>query len=229
MTKQHLKRLATPRTWPIKRKGVKFITRPLPGKHEFRLGMPINAALEKLMKITKTTKETEKILYHKEVLVDGRKVTDKKTIVGLMDVISIPLTKEHCRIVLDENGWITSIPVDAKESGLKICKILNKHVVRGKIQVNLMDGRNILMDKDDYKVGDSLLISVPEQKVESHLKFENGCLVYLISGGHIGVIGTVIDTKDEALVCKTADNVEFETIKKHAVVIGKDKPALKIK
>lgn len=229
MTKKHLKRIAAPRTWPIKRKGIKFITRPLPGKHKLALGMPINAMFEKMLNITKTTKETEKILYHKEVLVDGKRVKDKKTLVGLMDVISIPLTKEQYRIVIDENGWLTAIPIDVKESNLKICKITGKKAHAGKIQISLLDGRNILIDKNDYSVGDSLLITIPEQKVQSHLKFEKGALVYLISGKHIGALGTIIDIKENALLCKDLNNTEIETIAKHAIVVGKDKPLIKIK
>lgn len=229
MTKQHLKRIATPRTWPIKRKGIKFITRPLPGKHKLELGMPVNVIFDKVLNITKTTKETEKIIYNKEILLDGKKIKDKKTLAGLMDVISIPVTKEHYRIVLDGHGWIRGLPIDAKESSLKICKITGKKPVKGKIQLNLVDGRNILVEKSEYKVGDSLLIKVPEQNIQSHLRFEKGAMIYLVSGKHVGSIGTISDIKEKTLLCRTPENEEFETVKGHVLVVGKDKPVIKIK
>ncbi|MEA3430980.1 MAG: 30S ribosomal protein S4e [Nanoarchaeota archaeon] len=229
MPKKHLKRIAAPRTWPIKRKGIKFVARPLPGKHKLNLGMPINVVFSEILKITKTTKETEKILYHKEILVDGRKIKDKKALVGLMDVISIPLTKEYYRLIINEHGWISSTPIDVKESKLKICKIMGKRKVKGKIQFNLDDGRNILSEENAYKVGDSLLITLPEQKIEAHLKFEKGAAVYMIAGKRIGTLGTISEIKEKSLLCKNSEDEQFETVKNHVLIVGKDKPVIKVK
>jgi len=229
MSKQHLKRIAAPKTWPIKRKGITFITRPLPGKHSLRLGMPINVVMNSLLNTTKTTRETEKVLYNKEVLIDGRKVKDKKTITGFMDVISIPILKENYRMSIDEKGWIFAVSIDEKESKIKVCKIEGKSIVKGKTQLNLSDGRNMLTQKNDFKVGDSIVISVPEQEIKEHIKFDKGAMVILLYGKHTGKIGNVIDIKSKTILCKTSDNDEFETIKDGLFVIGKDKPAVKIR
>jgi len=39
--KNHLKRIATPRTWVIDRKAETFITRPKPGAHSLYFGMSL--------------------------------------------------------------------------------------------------------------------------------------------------------------------------------------------
>jgi small subunit ribosomal protein S4e len=61
----------------------------------------------------------------------------------------------------------------------------------GKLQVNLTDGRNILMDKTDVKVNDSILIEVPAQKAKQRLPLEAGAHILLMGGKHIGSVGVV--------------------------------------
>jgi len=58
---RHLSRLAMPKAWKIKRKGIKWVTRPLPGPHSFKLGLPLNVLLRDILKLSKTTKETKSI------------------------------------------------------------------------------------------------------------------------------------------------------------------------
>ena len=54
MIKKHQKRLTAPKTWPIKRKGIKFITRPNPGK-KFEYSISLNTVLKDFIKKTNTT------------------------------------------------------------------------------------------------------------------------------------------------------------------------------
>ena len=39
--KEHLKRVAAPRTWPITRKTSKWVAKPSPGPHSQEHGMPL--------------------------------------------------------------------------------------------------------------------------------------------------------------------------------------------
>ena len=58
----HLKRLASPRTWFVKRKGIKFITRPKPSGIEMDLTLPINTIFKELLQIANNSKEVKYIL-----------------------------------------------------------------------------------------------------------------------------------------------------------------------
>ena len=134
MVERHLSRLATPKTWNVKRKGIKWITRPNPGSHSFKLGIPINVLLRDMLKLARTTKEVKNILNNQEVLIDGIRKKDHKQIIGLMDVISIPKIKKNFRILLSNKGKIIAIPIDDKEAKIKPAQIKGKTVIKkGKI------------------------------------------------------------------------------------------------
>lgn len=226
MTKKHLKRLNIPKTWNIKKKGIKYIKRPYPGPHSFNYGMALSVFLRDVLNLANTNREAKHILNNNEVLVDGIRRKDDKFIVGFMDTISIPSTKEYFRVIFDKKGKLIYIKINEKESKLKICKIKGKRMHKG-LQINLSDGRNILTDKKDCKVGDSVLIEFPKQNIKDIIKLDRGSLVFLIGGKHIGSIVNVIEIKDNIMKCKTKDS-EFETSKRYAFAIGKEKPLIKV-
>lgn len=185
------------------------------------------------MKLVETGKEAKSIIKNAEILVDGKIRKDHKYPVGLMDVIEIPKIKKVYRIVSSEEGLkITETP--KKESSLKLCRINDKTVIKGGlIQLNLHDGRNIPVKKDEYKTGDSILIEVPSQKIIKHIKMEKGSLAMITGGknrGFIAEIKEVIVTRSREpnkVVCKR-DGEEFVTIKDYVFVVGKEKPVIKV-
>ncbi len=228
MVKKHLKRHATPKTWLVKRKGITFITRPNPGPHTFSRGITINLFL-KMLGHAKTSKEVKRVLQLKEVLVDGKRVKDVKRIVGLMDIVNIPSIGKAYRIVLGDDGKITAIEIDTKESLLKPCKITNKTMLKGgKMQLNLFDSKNIVVDKGDYKVGDTVLIEFPKNSVKEHIKLEKGAYIMLTAGKHIADNGVIEDIQGTKVIYKSSKNQVLTTMKKYAFAVGKDKPAVKI-
>ena len=226
MVKQHQKRKSIPRTWALKRKESTWVTRPSPGAHSRIHGMSINTALKEMLRLTKTTKETRQVLQH--VLVNGRKVSDHRFIVGLFDVISFPKTKENFRIVLNQKGKLEFRKISEAEAKLRPAKILNKTRLKGgKLQLNLSDGTNILLKKNDYAAEDTLILENPSNTISAHLKLEKGALIYLIAGKHIGSSGAIKEIKGHMLaVTDAASKAAFETLKKYAIVIGKDKPMI---
>ena len=227
MSKKHLKRINMPKTWDIQRKSITYIKRPLPGSHGFNYGLALSVVLKDMLKIAKTTKEVKSILNNHDLLVDGIKRKEPKFIAGFLDVVSIPSTKENFRIIFNKKGKLDFIKIDEKESKIKLCKVNGKRMHKKGLQVNLSDGRNILTDKKDIKVGDSVLIGFPKQEIKNILKLEKGALVILISGKHLGTIAKIEEIKDSIMKCKNKDS-EFETSKKYAFVIGKDKPLIKV-
>ena len=87
--KNHLKRLASPRTWRIDRKKNVFIVRPKPSGHSYDLGMPLGVLIRDFLNFSSSMRETKKILSNKIVLVDGVRRKDHRYLIGLFDVLSL--------------------------------------------------------------------------------------------------------------------------------------------
>ena len=92
----------------------------------------------------------------------------------------------------------------------------------GVTQLNLHDGRNILVDNSNkYNTRDSLVIDVNSQKIKSHLKFEDGANCYLIGGSHIGSTANI---KEYSVKRSSKDNEvifeNFGTIEDHVFIVG---------
>ena len=198
-----------------------------------------------ILKIADTSKDAKKIIKMGEVFVDGKYRKDHKYSVGLMDAVSIPKLKLNYRVVPTNKG-LELIEIKASEKNKKICKIEGKVSVKiswakkgkkeNKIQLNLHDGRNILVEATDankYKVGDSLLLTMPEQKIDEILKFEKGSSVIVTQGKNIGRIGTIEDvivtpTKDPTKTICNMGNEKLEVIKDYILVAGKTEPIIQI-
>jgi len=224
--RRHLKRNFAPKTWQLLRKEEKFIIRPYPSGHPLYLCVPVSFVLKKIG-LANTTRDAKKILNSKIILIDGRVVADLKRPVGFMDVLSVKDGKNF-RVSLDEQGKLTFIEIDSAEANKKVCRVVSKSVMaKGKIQLNLSDGRNIFSDVD-CKVGDSLFIEVPSQKILDVFKLEKGSFILLSGGAHIGKFGVIDDIKDNKLWF-IFENNRFETLKKFAFVMGKDTLAIKLK
>jgi len=222
----HLKSYVAPTSWNIRRKGVTFTTRPNPGAHPLALTMPI-ATLLKQLGFARITREAKRIVNDKAISIDGRVATDHRTGVGPMDSITIAPDYAY-RCILDTKGRLVFTPINNADAKKKICKIVGKRTISGgKIQLNLTGGRAILADNKDYSVGDSLVIEVPSQKTLEHLPFATGNLAILMGGRHKGSIGTIATIEGDRAWIKTGEET-IETLKKFTLVIGKDKPAVKL-
>ncbi len=222
---RHLKRLNAPKSWTIPRRTTKYIAKPMPGAHKLSESMPISLVLRQLGH-AKTAAESKKILNAHQILVDGKRVRDLKSQLGLLDSIALPGTNEYYRVVFDKKGRLQLVPIQKAEAGVKLCKVEGKTAVPGgKMQFNLNDGRNIIADKDAAKTGDSLLIQVPDQKIQQRIALEKGALIYLLGGKHIGTFGVLEKTEDDEIIF-TANGKSIATAKKYALVVGKDKPVI---
>jgi len=227
MVKRHLKRLVAPKSWKIRRKGITFVTRPRPGMHSKKNSISLNLVLRDMLEYAKTTRDVKVILSKGSVLVDGKQRKDHRFAVGVMDIIEMPKINKCFRILLNKKGNLYPIEIKGDETKIKLCKIVGKRVIKkGKIQLNLNDGRNIIIDKNNYKTGDTLVIQLPEQKIKEHLKFEKGSFVYLSGGKHKGESGIAEEIKDNIIKVKPKSGESFETTKKFAFVIGKEKPII---
>ncbi|MCD4666379.1 30S ribosomal protein S4e [archaeon] len=229
MSKKHLSRLNAPKSWPIQRKGIKWIIRPNPGAHKLKDCIPLSILLKNILHYAKTTREVKAILNKGEILVDKKIRKDHKLPLGIMDVFEIPKTKEAYRIFINNKNKFILVKIKKEETNIKPYKIIDKKYLKNKkIQLNLYGGRNLILDKNDYNVGDSVIIDLTNNKIKSHLKLEKNSLVYLIGGKHKGNIGTIekiekplgISGKTEIILKSGKD--KLSTLKDYAFVISKD-------
>ena len=229
----HLKRLGVPKTWPIPRKGLTFAVTPSPGPHPKKECMPLRIILRDLLGYADSAKETRSILSHGKLLVDKKPRKSSKFPVGLMDMIEIPEAKQHFRMITSKSG-LGLEKISEADSAKKFCKIRSKTTLKGGIQqLNLHDNKNILVKKDNYRVGDTIIISLPDQKILKHLKLEKGAQCLITAGRNIGSWGKIkdIETKEHMLEKPTitidTDKREIKTLRKYIFVAERDAKAAK--
>lgn len=228
MVKQHLKRLGSPNSWPIAKKTLTFIARPLPGPNNKHHHLPIAVALRDLVGVVATTKEAKFILRNKDCLIDQKPVFDNKQPIGLLGVISLHKLKESYRLTITKKNKLRAIKIEEKEAKQKITKIIGKtSLSKGKTQLNLFDGRNLIVEKDTFAVGDSLCIELPSQKIIKHVPLKKGALIFLDGGSHVGTIA-VVSAVDNETITVEKDDALFKTKRKYAIVIGVDKPLITV-
>ncbi len=234
MVKRHLLRISAPASWPIERKTKVWVTRPNCGAHKLEKCMPLSTILTEKLKYARTSAEAKKILNGKELLVNKKAATDLKQQVGFLDVLEIPKTKEQYRMVFNRNGQLVLSKISSGEAGLRVCRIMNKRTIKNKkTQLNLDDGTNLLTDKDNYALGDSIVMELPDRKAKSLLKLEKGATVYLTGGKNIGTVGKIEEimpgtgTKKSMITVKSSRET-FQTRRDYAFVIGKDRPVISL-
>ena len=225
----HLKRITAPRTWPIERKTKKWAIRPSLGPHPIEKSVPLLMVVRDYLGYADTARGARSIINSRDVMVDGVVRTDLKFPCGLMDVISIPKVGENYRILFDTRGIIRLVPIKPDEAKWKLCRIENKTVLKGgKMQLNLHDGRNILTD-ENYKTGDSLKISIPDQKILESVPFEKGSLAMVTGGSHVGEIAEIEGVEITRSSKPNIVNLKgFSTIEPYVFPVGKDKPLIKL-
>ncbi len=226
-----IKRMASPSSWKMEKKEHTFVTKPHPGAHTYALGTSLTVLLREMLKVAQTAREARYILQNKEVLINGIRRKDNKFLTGFMDTLSFAPLNEHYRITMTTNGALSPLKITPDETKKKLVKIIGKTLVRGKVQLNLSDGRNILREngeKEFYKRGDSLLIEVPNQKILNHFKCEKKATIMLTAGKHRGKIGTVEDIAGDIIIFKVNNEI-FRSKKDFAFVLGAEQPAVVVR
>lgn len=241
---RHLKREMTPAFWPIHRKKFVWALKPSPGPHPIERCIPLGVIVRDLLGLAETMREAKKIIAQGKILVDGRTRRDEHFPVGLMDVISIPEINANYRVLPCEKG-LTLHEISAEEAKYKICRIENKTVVNGgHIQLNLHDGRNILIRSEDpnnpagniYRTLDTLKISIPEQEILEHLKLGVGMMGLIIDGENIGKYGIIraIEEREGQKRRRSLINIEtgsgpYQTILDYVFVVGDNTPRVSLR
>jgi small subunit ribosomal protein S4e len=176
-SKKHLKRAASPAFWPIHRKEKVWVVKPSPGPHSKEECIPLMVILRNMLGLARNKREAEKILAEGKVKVDGKVRRDGKFPTGLMDIVEIEGLDKVYRVVPHPKENLTLVEVNGEEGSFKLCRIENKTTVKGgHIQLNLHDGRNLLIkvsdptnpEEDHYKAKDTVKLDLKQKKILGH-------------------------------------------------------------
>jgi len=232
----HLKRLNSPGSWRIAKKTNTFVSKTAAGPHNAS-AMPMAVWLRDHMGIALSMREVKRVLKSRAVLVNGAVCTDPKMGVGVFDIIALPSIDKYFRILRGKRGDIVSIPITAEAAQSRLCKIADKTIVKGgKVQLNLRYGANVIVDTQDYKPKDSVVLSLMSEnkfEITDHFPFAEGNMAMVIGGRHSGKIGKI--TKIDVTLGSTPNHVTFEegdtgevfdTIENYVFMVGREVPAI---
>ncbi len=197
-----------------------------------------------MLGFAKTRKEAKTIVSQGKIEVDGENQREELFPVGLMDVVSIPEIGKLYRVLPSEKGLILH-PIEKEEAEFKLCRVENKAAIHGgHIQLNLHDGRNVLIqvkapkkpEEDVYKTLDTLKIGFPAHEVVGHLKLAKGVPVMIIGGKNVGRQGKIVSVEEKPgqkrrnslVTVEDAEGNRFQTIMDFVFVIGDKKPVISL-
>ncbi|MEM5832472.1 MAG: 30S ribosomal protein S4e [Candidatus Aenigmatarchaeota archaeon] len=219
-----LKSYLAPWFWKVPKKEQHWVYSPSPGPHKKFECIPLAIILRNILKLAETGKEAEKIIKKGEVKVDGKIVKNFRYPVGLFDTLAIEKIEKYYRVVPYNHGLILK-EIDKSESNLKICKIVNKTVVKnGNIQLNLHDGKNLIYN-EKISTHSSLLLELPSLKILDVLNFGIGSYVVAKSGDK-GIV-KAFDEKTK-IVSFSENGNEYSTKIEYVYVVGREKPLITI-
>lgn len=228
---KHLKRLAVPRRWPLARKTHPWAPKGR-GPHALEDSIPLTVALRDTLGVVDTGPEAKRVLGDRKVLVDGRVVTDAKRAIGLMDVLTLVPEDRHFRVLQDRRGILRLVEIDADRVAWKLCRVQDKRTVRdGKVQLQLHDGRNLVVKETDHRTGDVLRLGLPDQEVKGAFRMEPGNVALIMGGTHAGEVATireirVVRASQRNVVVLASGEAEISTVEPYVFTVGTDRPEI---
>jgi small subunit ribosomal protein S4e len=215
----YLKRLTVP--WAVKKKTHRYVVVPR-GAHNIYKSVPLLVALRDMIGITEKGEEAKKIIKAGKVLVDGKICKDYKRGIGLFDVLSFPEAGKYYRLIIKKKPVF--IEITEEDSKVKLCRIAGKTVLKsGKMQLNLHDGKNVLVTAGDYSVNDSVLLNVADRSIKDVVKFDSGCLI-MMKSGEVHKIKSI----ERGFSKKILLEGDSETVFRDFIVVGTEKPIIKV-
>jgi len=242
--RRHLKRKPAPEFWPIHRKESVWTIKPNAGPHPISHCIPLTLVLRDALGIAKTRSEAKTIIHEEKIMVDGKVQREELFPTGLMDVVSIRDVEKYYRVLPAENGLFFH-PISKDEAAFKLCRIENKKVLTGgNVQLNLHDGRNVLVEvkdpkkpeEDVFHTLDTLKISLPNQEILGHMKLAEGTSALIVSGKNAGKHGKIVaieqrpsqKRKNSLVTVEDKSGNRFQTTVDYVVVIGDKQPLISL-
>ena len=238
---RHLKRMPAPAFWPLHRKEFQWAPKPIAGPHPAEKCLPLMLIVRDMLHYAKNAREAKIILAEGRIKVDGKVRREPKYPVGLMDVIEVPDAKSFFRILPSPSRGLDLVKISKEESSFKLCRVENMTTVRGgHIQLNLHDGRNILMKARDYggsveepfEALDTIQLALKDRKILKRLKFREGSYAIVTSGRNIGKSGKVVRFEEATaarpgiVTVEGAQGQTFQTTDDYVFIVGDEKPQI---
>jgi small subunit ribosomal protein S4e len=237
---KRLKRMKAPAFWPIPRKRDLWTAKPSPGPHRSSQCLTLLTVIRDILGLAETYKETRMILSEEKVRVDGKPQRDMKFPIGVMDVVEIPDATSYYRILPSRKG-LTLHSVNQEEAVFKLCRIENKSSLnRAQFQLNLHDGRNVIVDDEkveeqsylasNMKTFDVLKMGLPRQELLGHLSFDVGSYAMVTKGKNAGRHGKVVaidrghGLRPKIVTLEDVSGNSFQTILEYVFAIGIEEP-----
>ncbi|WP_455364176.1 30S ribosomal protein S4e [[Eubacterium] cellulosolvens] len=240
---RHLKRLPASKYWPIRVKENQWTIKPRAGPHLSTSSIPLAIVIRDFLHYAKNLRESKIILSEGRINVDGITRKDYRFPTGIMDIVDLPDAKSTYRVLPVQRRGLRLIQIPVEEKNLKLCRIEDKTTVKkGQAQLNLHDGRNILINitdikkpaEDIYHCLDTVLLSVPENKIIKHFKFSQGAYIIVVKGRNLGREGRIKEiihgTSTRPMVISIEDpqgNI-FQTQGNYVFVVGDEEPAIRL-
>lgn len=227
----HQKRLSAPKSWPIERKNVVFTVGPQAGPHDSE-AVPVVVFVRDVLGYADSADEVRTALRHGDVYVNGDEVHDEHRPIGIFDIVAFPTRDEYYRVFPGEGGRLALVPIEEEAAEDKLARIDDKTDVEGRVQLNLHDGGNLVVESDDYEAFDSVVVGLESGEVVEHFKFEEGCAVTAVDGQHSGEVGSLLDVRvtegssPNTVSVERTDGSVFETVRDYVFVIGEDVKSL---
>ncbi|MEM0378770.1 MAG: 30S ribosomal protein S4e [Thermosphaera sp.] len=240
---RHLKSIAAPRYWPILRKEYKWVVKPSPGPHAVARSIPLLLIVRDVLRLAKTGKEARRLIAEGYFKIDGKVRRNYKFPVGMMDVIEVVGANEYYRVVPVPSKVLDLVKIDKDEASFKLARIEDKTTVKdGHIQLNLHDGRNILIRVNDprnpvedvYDTLGVLQISVPGQEVLNYIPLKEGVIAIISGGRNVGRVGKIVSIhrgmrRHRSIVTiEDKSGARFQTSLDYIFPIGLEKPLIKL-
>ncbi|MEM2087840.1 MAG: 30S ribosomal protein S4e [Thermoproteota archaeon] len=229
-----LKRYAAPPAMQVVSvKEKKFTAMPEAGPHRLKMSLPLQVLVRDLLKLAETGREARHIISSSMILVDGVARISYKFPVGLMDVVSVKELNKHYRVLVNEQGVLTPVEISQEEASMKICRINRKYLYKGGLRLTTEDGRTFEVDDPSMNIGGALLVKIPEGTIVDKAPLTEGNTGYVFMGKHAGTIGIVKKVSASSLlrdsmVTLITDGSEVSTVKEYVMIVGRERPWLKL-
>jgi small subunit ribosomal protein S4e len=231
---RHMKRQVSPTFWPIHRKEAVWSVKPSPGPHPSKLSTPLTVVLRDFLGMAETAKEAKRSINEGKVKVDGKIRKNERYSIGLMDVLELPDSDQSFRVLPEHGGRFILHPISKAETEYKLCRIVGKTTIRGgKTQLNLHDGRSVLIEDGSYAVGDIVKLDVVEQEILDHIDFKPGVRVIITGGRSQGQFGILLELgpepgKKRTATIRTPENNDVRTLASYVFAVGTETPLISL-
>lgn len=231
MTK-HQKAISAPKTYPIERKGGGWTIQPSPGPHSKEECVPLGIVIRDVLGYADSIKEVKKILQEGKCKVDQRVVKDYRFPLGIFDSLSLQEEKFY-RLVPSRKGF-KLVEIGEEEASKKLCRVEGKkRAKKGRTQVQLNDGKNLLMEETGLETGDSVLLNIPELEIIQTVRRKEGNKLIITRGKNRGQVAEfreikVVRGSGSNRAVAESSGAELDLPEKLVFMVGEEEPVIQI-